>query len=209
MTEHHINVTKTARYYTLGELSVNTKRVLFVLHGFAQNAKDFIKQFEPLNDGSTFIVAPEGLNRFYLKGPGGDVGVTWMTKEDRLNEIKDYVNYLDTLYSSLNIQPDIEVVALGFSQGASTVTRWVNHSANKIDKCLIFAGEVGAELVPLQETSGLKRSNNFIIYGNADEIIPPGMFVQKLEEWKSLDAEIIEFNGGHVLDMQAMQRALQ
>lgn len=209
MIAHNIEVIKTARYYMLGHVSAATKRVIFVLHGFTQNAKDFIKVFEYLQKEDTVIVAPEGLNRFYLKGPAGDVGVTWMTKEDRLNEIKDYVNYLNKLYSALNISESVEIIALGFSQGASTVTRWVNATTHKIDKCIIFSGEVGAELVPLNASSGLNKSKNYIIYGNADEVIPPQMIADKLKEWESLKPEVIEFNGGHSINKDALAKALQ
>lgn len=208
MTEHHLEVTKTARYFALGQVSPATLRVMFVLHGFTQNAKDFLKVFESFADDNTVIIAPEGLNRFYLKGPGGEVGVTWMTKEDRLNEIKDYVSYLDKLYTALNISPTIEVVALGFSQGASTVTRWVDATIHKVDKCIVFAGEVGNELLPIRQQSGLNRSKNYIIYGNADDVIPPFLINQKLIEWQSLDANVIEFTGGHAINKEALIKAL-
>ena len=36
-------------------------------------------------------MAPEGLSRFYLEGFSGKVGATWMTREDRLNDIDNYL----------------------------------------------------------------------------------------------------------------------
>ena len=45
-TKNHIQVTKTARYFTLGELNEKTLEVWFVLHGYAQLASDFIKDFD-------------------------------------------------------------------------------------------------------------------------------------------------------------------
>ena len=98
MTEKHIIINKTARYYTLGSLNERTKQVWFVLHGHGQLAGNFIKKFEPLLSDDVFFIAPEALNHFYLKRGSMDVGATWMTKEDRLNEIKDYINYLNDLY---------------------------------------------------------------------------------------------------------------
>ncbi|MES2619454.1 MAG: phospholipase, partial [Bacteroidota bacterium] len=90
MKENHIIINKTARFFTLGELNAKTKHVWIVLHGFGYDVKKFLSQFEPLLREEIFIIAPEALNRFYLKATAGLVGATWMTKEDRLNEIKDY-----------------------------------------------------------------------------------------------------------------------
>jgi hypothetical protein len=92
LNEHHITVTKTARYYSQGVLNATTERIWIVVHGYLQRAEDFIKMFDFLDDGKTYIVAPEALNRSYLKGGYDKTGATWMTKDDRENEIKDYVN---------------------------------------------------------------------------------------------------------------------
>ncbi len=101
MKENHLKITKTARYYTLGELNDQTENVWFVIHGYGQLAEFFIKKFNVLNDGKTLIIAPEALSKFYLKEFTGRVGATWMTREDREHEIEDYINYLNTLYDTV------------------------------------------------------------------------------------------------------------
>ena len=101
--KNHILVTKTARYFTLGELNENTRELWFVLHGYAQLASDFIQDFEGLDNGTRFIVAPEGLNKFYARGFGGKPAASWMTSEDRENEIIDYINYLNTKRQALKL----------------------------------------------------------------------------------------------------------
>jgi len=67
MREHHLIVPRSARYFTLGELGPGTRDVWFVCHGYGQLAGRFLRQFEPLMDGTRFVVAPEGLSRFYLE----------------------------------------------------------------------------------------------------------------------------------------------
>ena len=101
--EHQLTVSRTARYHQLGELSAMTRRVWFVAHGYGQLAAYFIRHFAPLTaaDPHLVVVAPEGLSRFYLNGTGGRVGATWMTKEDRLAEIEDYVAYLNQLAATI------------------------------------------------------------------------------------------------------------
>ncbi len=66
MQEHHISVTRTARYYTLGEISRGVAEVWFVCHGYGQLAERFIRHFAALDDGTRLVVAPEALGRFYL-----------------------------------------------------------------------------------------------------------------------------------------------
>ena len=65
MEKHHLKVSRTARYFTLGELNEQTKNVWFVCHGYGQLAEYFIRNFEAINDGENLIVAPEALSRFY------------------------------------------------------------------------------------------------------------------------------------------------
>lgn len=197
--ENHIAVSRTARYYTLGELSSKTKQVWFVLHGWGMNAKDFITQFEPLLTEEVFFIAPEALSRFYLKDSEGKVGATWMTKEDRLNEIKDYISYLDSLYAHFGLEkiPSAKIVALGFSQGSATLTRWLNSSSNKVDVAIVHSGDVAPELLPLKETSGLNRTKNYIFYGTKDEYFPLPLIHKMLKNYRSLNFAEVEFDGGH------------
>src|SRR5947209_19668799 len=99
----------------------------FVLHGYAQRAEDFIKKFLPIANDGMLIIAPEALSRFYAKGFAGDVAASWMTREDRIHEIEDYIRYLDILYAEVKFRishPVQRIVALGFSQGCPALLRW-------------------------------------------------------------------------------------
>ncbi|HWB63029.1 MAG TPA: hypothetical protein VG603_05925 [Chitinophagales bacterium] len=200
IAENHISINKTARYYTLGQLTENTKNVWLVIHGFGQNAAGFLNAFMPLANADSFFVAPEALNRYYLNGYAGKVGATWMTKEDRLNEIKDYINYLDTLYKSFAIPKAAKVTALGFSQGASTLTRWLNTTACHIDRAIVYAGEVAPDILPLAETSGLKRTKNYFICGTADEIFTPETVSKMKENYAALNFTELSFDGRHEIN---------
>ncbi len=122
-SEHHITVARTARYFTIGDPAAT--EIWFVCHGYGQLAARFLKRFEPITEGARLVVAPEGLSRFYVgSGERRDqpVGATWMTREDRLHEIADYVKYLDAVYADVvgDGPAPGRVRALGFSQGAAT-----------------------------------------------------------------------------------------
>lgn len=207
ITENHITVSKTARYYTLGQLNEKTKQVWIVLHGFRQNAKSFVAEFEPLLNDSIFFVAPEALNRFYLTRQGTEVGASWMTREDRLNEIKDYINYLDTLYTGLGLKEfEGQITALGFSQGASTVTRWLDATPHKIDRAIVYAGEVAPELLPLKEKSGLRKTKNYYVCGTQDEFFTPAALSIVKNDYQQLNFTEFFFEGTHVINTEALKR---
>ena len=207
MKENHITICKTARYYTQGVLNEKTKQVWGVLHGFGQSAKAFLSGFEPLFDDASFFIAPEALNRFYMNGHNGAVGVTWMTKEERLNEIKDYVCYLDQLYEHLELNKFHGIItALGFSQGASTLSRWINAANSRVETAIIYGGEVGPELLPLNEKSGLKKTKNIFIYGTSDKYFPPDVVSKMRVAYKELNCTEIQFEGGHEIKTEILQR---
>ena len=208
MKENHILVNKTARFFTMGELNEKTKYIWIVLHGWGMNVKDFLASFNPLLTDETFFIAPEALNRFYVKGLGGMVGATWMTKEDRLNEIKDYTNYLDDLYELLDLDKytHARITALGFSQGSSTVTRWVNTSRNKFDALIVYAGEVAPELFPLSGNSGLKHTKNYFICGTQDEYFTPPLIDKMKVGYSEMNFTEIQFKGRHEINTAVLQQ---
>jgi predicted esterase len=129
-----------------------------------------------------------------------------MTREDRLNEIKDYINYLEDVYTSFDLDKFTGIVtALGFSQGSSTITRWVNASANRFNNLICYAGEVAPELLPLHAGSGLKRTKNYYICGTEDEFFTPALRQQVSEQYKELNFTEIIFEGKHVLNTDVLK----
>ncbi|MFQ5551006.1 MAG: hypothetical protein ACE5FJ_07200, partial [Gemmatimonadales bacterium] len=107
LSEHHITVQKSARFYTIGTTGMNIRRVWIVCHGYSQLAGQFIRYFGVLDDGANYVVAPEGLNLFYLnrfaaeRDTARKVGATWMTREDRLTAIDDYISFLSNVHDRI------------------------------------------------------------------------------------------------------------
>lgn len=203
--EHHITVAKTARYFTLGEFTTETKEVWLVLHGYAQLAKDFINPFNALVDGTRFIVAPEGLNKFYAKGFGGKPAATWMTSEDREVEIADYLNYLNTLCVALQIPDGVKLIVLGFSQGVATASRFVHQSNLNIDALIIYSGDLAAELAnPV--SAKIKALPITYVTGTKDPLITPEKHQQVFDLMHQLNARVVTFEGGHEVTEEALLR---
>ncbi|MEX2590902.1 MAG: hypothetical protein WD334_11915, partial [Chitinophagales bacterium] len=144
----HIKTTRTARCQLLLPKSNKSEinECWVVLHGYAQLASTFLKSFEAFQTDHRIIVAPEGLNRFYAKGFNGNPAATWMTSEDRENEIEDYCNYLQKLYETIKQQytlnSNCKFILLGFSQGVATLSRWINRMEPDFDILVFYAGSI-------------------------------------------------------------------
>ncbi len=145
--EHHIKVPRTLRYYTRGEVAESTP-LLTVLHGYGQHPGFFIRKVEGLVLDGWAVLAPEGLHRFYLEGSSGRVGASWMTKEDRLNDIDDHVAYLNQLLATAPLSMAKHRVLLGFSQGAATAVRYMCAAEHRFDRLILWAGRFPPD-VPL------------------------------------------------------------
>jgi len=215
MQEHHIGVSRTARYFTLGDCSPGVGEVWFVCHGYGQLASRFLEKLRVLDDGRRYLVAPEGLSRFYLSESPTErrVGASWMTREDRLAEIEDYVRYLDALYVEVFGSLDrarVSVHALGYSQGASTVSRWVAMGKAKIDRLTLWGGEFPPDLDLTLDTvvNRLRAARMTLVYGRSDEYITPKVVSGIVERFRQheISYEEMPFDGGHELNEAALRR---
>jgi predicted esterase len=201
-----LTTTKTARYFTIGELTAHTQEVWIVLHGYAQLAADFIKPFESIASTNRFVIAPEGLNKFYAKGFGGKPAATWMTSEMREAEIEDYLNYLNNLCERLDLNKHhAKIVLLGFSQGVATASRWLHQTGLPIDRFVVYSGEIAAELQGPVSPSLFKTTVVYVT-GNQDRLISSEKLTGVKSFMESLNATIIEFDGGHELKDSVLQK---
>lgn len=205
MQQKNITVSKTARYFILGQRSEQIEQVWIVCHGYAQLANYFLKNFEDLNDGKTLIIAPEGLHRFYWKGFSEKVVASWMTKEDRESDIADYVNYLNLVYKEVLSglkNKNVKVNVLGFSQGTATVCRWLANNKVKADNLILWAGAFPDDTNFKTDKAVLDKLKTFVVVGDADEFIDEAG-VEKhssLLKENNIKFELIRFKGKHEID---------
>jgi predicted esterase len=212
MQEHHLRVSRTARYYTLGPLH-GASELWIVCHGYAQLARYFLRAFTPLADGSRLIVAPEALNRYYFEtapgvhGRDARVAATWMTREHRAAEIADYTAYLDALVGSLGSRPR-RLVALGFSQGAATVSRWVAGGGTSVDEIVLWGSGVAHELEPAPALFHGARLT--IAIGTHDPHVGAERVAREDERLRAagLDYRLLRYEGGHTIEATALAALL-
>ncbi len=216
MQEHHLSVSRTARYFTLGMSSGEVGEVWFTCHGYGQLAARFLEKLRVLDDGRRYLVAPEGLSRFYLSESPTErrVGASWMTREDRLAEIDDYVAYLDAVCTDVFTSLDrvrVTVHALGYSQGASTVSRWAALGKAKIDRLTLWGGEFPPDLdLTVDAVVGrLRAARMTLVYGRSDEYITSKVIqaiTARLRQ-HAIPYKEVPYDGGHELN-EAVLRTL-
>ncbi len=209
MKKYSINTSKTARYYTLGNLTDKTSEVIFAFHGYAQLAKDFIKNFESIQSEKRFIIAPEGLSKFYFKNFTGKIGASWMTKEDRENEIEDYLNFFDNVYSQFlsKLNSKTKIILFGFSQGGAAASRWYVESNFTNSELILW----GSSLPPEFDYAKLKTKLTNpvkIVIGDEDEFISEERLndeLKRLQE-KQIDFELKKYPGNHDIQPELLKK---
>jgi predicted esterase len=210
MQEHTLATPRTARYFTIGSLE-KAGELWIVCHGYGQLASRFLERFRPIADDQRCVVAPEGLSRFYLSESAAErrVGASWMTKEDRLHEIDDYVRYLDALYAHV-AAGRAKVIALGFSQGSATVCRWTVLGAARIDRLIVWGGEVppDPDLGARRALERLRSARLTLVYGNRDEFFTPKIVAATEARLRdhAIPYELVPFEGGHEIDPATLRK---
>jgi predicted esterase len=207
VTEKSIKTTKTARFYQLGDCGPQTKHLWIVLHGYGQLASYFIKHFAPIADAHTCVVAPEGLSRFYLDNQWDRVGATWMTKEDRLHEIADYIEYLDRLLETMtkDLTQMPEITLLGFSQGTATAWRWMMKGDVRPQQLILWAGGIAGDTME-KAAERLKNCTVNLVLGDSDQYIRTKDAEKQLATLQAIqsNAKLWTFVGDHRMDAETL-----
>ena len=213
VVSHHIRVVKRARYYTIGPQS-GAEEIWLVCHGYGQLATKFINGFTTIATPERLIVAPEGLHRFYLDPPPAPaaqrrVGATWMTREDRENDIADYIDYLDQLVSEVLAQsPLARLRVLGFSQGSATLLRWAVRASRVPDQLIVWAGEVPDDVDWNMGAKKLAATGIDVVRGDEDELMPETVLQRNIDRLTAvgLHYKLHGFSGAHQLDDGLLRR---
>lgn len=203
--------------YTVGHAGPAVQELWVACHGYGQLAEPFARALEPLEDPARLVLVPEGLSRFYLDepakrhGPETPVGASWMTREDRESEIADYVDYLDIVIGTVRRElgdRTLRIVALGFSQGVATVSRWAALGRNRADR-LVFWGGAPANDLPADRGKDLyKGAALTIVAGRRDDLVPLAAVEREHKALgeRGLSATLVLFDGGHALNSETLRQ---
>ncbi len=198
--EHRLSVPRSARCFSRGGEAATEAWV--VLHGYGQLASRFLRGFESIATSGRLVVAPEGLSRFYLDAGSGKVGASWMTKEDRAQEIADYLAYLEQVRAAL--VPPVPLTILGFSQGVATAARWAVATTPAPVRLVCWGGLVPEEISPAR----LAPIRVTYVVGEQEEWAPPAAVEAQAASFRAagLTVEVVEFEGGHEIRPDVVAR---
>lgn len=209
MIHHRMAFSKTAHYYSIGQPQ-RCGQFIMGFHGYGQLAKQFIKKMEGYDAEPAFILAPEGLSRFYWDQEKGQVGASWMTKEDRLIEIADNARYLSELYAQYESQLPAKTtrIALGFSQGAATLIRWLHATHLEFDALWLWGAGMPMDLDYQNSYWDATHIRHF--WGKEDPYLnteQQARYQAFLKE-QGIEAKIQYYDGGHGIDKEVLHNAL-
>ena len=137
------------------------------------------------------------------------VGATWMTREDREQDIADNVDYLDTLVGEvLARNATARLRVLGFSQGSATVLRWAVRGVRIPQQLILWAGEVPTDVDWTMGARKLAHTRIDVVRGNRDEVTSQAGLEKNLRTLAEagLGYQQHDFSGGHHLDDALLAR---
>jgi predicted esterase len=208
-----LTVTRTARYHVAGELGGARPAVWFALHGYGQLAADVARALEPALPRGALLVVPEGLAPFSLRGTGGRVGASWMTREEREDEIADQIGYLDRLHAALRDEPgvrDASTCVFGFSQGAAAAARWAVLGERRPARLVLWAGGFPPDLGRARARAALAGVRVDLVVGDGDPYLGSEAVLEEEARLRDVGVEParVAFHGGHELEPAALERVL-
>jgi len=214
--EKNLKFSFAVRYFTAGSMSASTRQAWIVTHGYGQLAKFFLKKFEFLTEHGVFLVAPEGLSLFYLSEltasgrPDNKVGATWMTRENRLMDIENYINYLNSVFEKeLNeLSGRVPVTVFGFSQGCATACRWAVEGQLRFERLILWAGLFPPDMDFDKGHRVLSSKKTYMVVGKQDPYLNEARMKEFDELAGKLDIvpEKILFEGKHELNEEVLKR---
>ena len=209
--KHNISFEFSSSYITYNKLTDNTENIWIVFHGYGQLSKYFIRRFDVLDGDKNYIIAPQGLSKFYVDEDYKNVGASWLTKEDRGSDLLNQQKYLIKLMDELKLKIDfskIKVNLFGFSQGVSALTRLLMNYNMKVNNIIIWAGWVPDEFFNINKDV-LKDTNLFFVVGNKDKyynnLIIKG-YIEKFKNTLNKEIDYFVFNGGHIVDRKVLKK---
>lgn len=199
ISKRFLSVQKSARILVYGD-PAKMKNIWICFHGYSQQVESFAKPLKALKNENNAVIIPEALNRFYIAGSTGNVGASWMTREERDSDIADNIAYIDELCDKM-LSDNVKISVLGFSQGAATAVRWACRGKFEIKKLVLWAGAVPPDLNLVHDIPKLRKIELILVLGNNDEYLAESDVTKMSDHWSDLGLpfELIRFEGGHSL----------
>lgn len=201
---HRIVVPRSARFLTSNTVESDVEEVWFLCHGYGQLASEFLGSAGAIDGERRLLVVPEALSRFY-HADHKTIGASWMTREDRLSEMDDYVRYLDLVHDEifrLVARSRVKLTLLGFSQGAATASRWAVRGKARIDRLVLWGSPIPPDLSDETSLGPLRSISVVLVGGIRDEFLTEAEWTEQRSRLEAhrVGFRALTFEGGHRLD---------
>lgn len=207
MEKRYLQVRRTARYFVSRTIDERIKKVMVLLHGYAQNADGFLESCMALDNEETLLIAPEGLSKFYWKDFTTAPSSSWMTSLERENEIEDTMSYLEQVVQEVQSKlpmGGIEYSCMGFSQGAATASRFCANPWIRFENLILYGGAPAHDL----NWDALPQDLNFqLIYGDQDVFVSQSQVskVEALIKSKHFLVHVHPYKGKHKIEEEGLR----
>jgi len=195
--------------YRAAESSDGTPPLVVGLHGFGQNCGAFARRLAPLTERGIAVAAVQGPHQFYLDIASKKVGFNWLTAYEKDDAIPGTVALVDRVRADVAERTGCDparVYLLGFSQGTSMAWRYAlrtNLAVSGVIACCADLAPDVAERLPDHDPF-----DTLLVYGTDDGLIPQDKIDEAMRvlEERGWPHDTLEFEGGHELDRDTMQR---
>lgn len=198
MEHHKLKTEKTGHIYSIA--NPEAARHWMICHGYAMTAEQILYKFKELDENDNFYYAAEALSSFYyVDGKQNTPVASWMTSRHRLDEIADYSKYLDNCLKHFSVNAASRVL-FGFSQGGTTMWRFINALKPDFDVFINWAGDIPENTV--YDIKYLKAKKLIYVYGDKDKYLTQeriGTLKSRCEQLK-LEVSFLRFEGEHRVD---------
>lgn len=206
--EKEVSYNTKNSYSTLNTFSNETKNVWFVCHGISFLSRYFLKYFNDLNPKENYIIAPQAQSKYYFGYKYKHVGASWLTRENTQKEIDNLMKYLDAVFDKEKLPDNVNLIALGFSQGVSVIMRYMVKKKLICSQLVLLSGMIPKELTREDFEFLNGKTKVSLIYGTNDEFLSEEKLIYEKKRFNELfgnEAIIIPFDGKHEVNKQVIK----
>ena len=207
--EKKVLYTTTNTYHTLNSYSKKTKNIWLVFHGMGYLSKYFIRYFSELSSEENFIIAPQAPSKYYMGENFKHVGGSWLTRENTIEDTKNILNYVDTVFETEKPEEMTNFIVLGYSQGVSIATRWLASRKIQCNHLLLHSGGIPIELKPEDFEYLNNHTEVTYLYGNKDQYITEAKKTEESLKGTKLFGDrlkVVVFNGIHEVNTDFIKK---
>ena len=192
----------TKPYSTLNKRTEKTKNVWFVCHGMGHLSRYFLRYFKGLDPDENYIVAAQAPSLYYQGTNFKHVGASWLTKENTVKETENIMQYSDAIFKAENLDCELNLIVLGYSQGVSVATRYIAKRQLHCEQLILHSGGIPKELI--SEDFAFSDANVSLVYGTKDAYLNAERIAEETKKANNLflNVAVVPFDGGHEVNAE-------